>query len=133
MASSDSDSSGASSRSSGSVSANSALEVGRVVLSSFSIVREKKIKEDVKELIGRDELQRIVKECKALYKQGKGKALYRTPSQTREIACNEIEPYLEKVNQRLASRYVPVAIVLDSTYSNFLSSHPTYFLSVLSA
>jgi len=88
---------------------------------------------NVTNLITERYVQEIVKVCKALYMNGKKQVLFRTATKTREVVCENVEPYLEKVNKEFAQWGIPVSFVVDSVYSNFFSSHPTYFLSVLSA
>uniref|UniRef100_A0A7S2S5R5 Uncharacterized protein n=1 Tax=Mucochytrium quahogii TaxID=96639 RepID=A0A7S2S5R5_9STRA len=105
-------------------------EVGRIILSPHSLTRGRKVDSNTANLITEDHLQMIVKTSKAIYMDGSKQALFRSPSKTRKIVCENIEPYLEDVNKQFAELETPVCIVVDSVYSNFASSHPTYFLSV---
>mmetsp|Transcript_14632 Transcript_14632/g.23820 ORF Transcript_14632/g.23820 Transcript_14632/m.23820 type:complete len:152 (-) Transcript_14632:142-597(-) len=104
-------------------------EYGRVVLSLFTLKMSRDVDRHVIALLGREQFEEIVQHCKRLYNNGKKVVVGRSPTKTRKIACESIEPYLAEINKTLAIQNKPVFICLVSRYSNVFSCHPAYYLS----
>mmetsp|Transcript_3962 Transcript_3962/g.5761 ORF Transcript_3962/g.5761 Transcript_3962/m.5761 type:complete len:149 (-) Transcript_3962:220-666(-) len=106
------------------------IECGQVVLSPHSFKRSRKVDYEVICLIGKEEFNKIVQTCKQMYMERKFSVALRSPSKTRQVVEDCIEPYLEGINKKLAKRNIHAYISLESLYTTVLSSHPTYYLSI---
>mmetsp|Transcript_7354 Transcript_7354/g.11747 ORF Transcript_7354/g.11747 Transcript_7354/m.11747 type:complete len:131 (-) Transcript_7354:465-857(-) len=85
------------------------------------------VDERLEEVLTKEALETIVRECKGLY-FSRASRIRTSPTNMREIVTEVIEPWIDKLNHDLVELGIQVCVSLDWRYRTCLSCRPVYSL-----